>query len=115
MKSTAASQRTLAHLLTGAQLVLLEARPGAVRPTPADYDGSRPVALGKIAFSGNRASNADQIDLPRNTGRTTARVSAWAIIDADGAWLYAQDFATAFDVRPGDEPYLTAGDLVIED
>lgn len=115
MKSLAASQSTLRHLLSDAQLILLSDVPDNAKPSPVDYDGNRPVPVSDWSFTGSRATNADQIDLPRNTGRTTARVSAWAIISTDGNWLYSNRFPESFDVRPGDEPYLVAGDIVIED
>jgi hypothetical protein len=116
MKSTIASQRTLTHILgDAARLVLLNDLPDGAIPTPADYVGNTPVAIGALNIIGTRATNAERIDLPANRGSTPARVAAWAVLDADGAWLYSARFSEPFDVPPGGEPYLVAGDLVIED
>lgn len=117
MKSTAASQRTLRALLIDStvSLILLADDPAADRPTAVSYDGAAPVPVTGWQITGRRATNADTINLPRNRGSTTARVAAWALVDASGAWVYGDRFARAFDIRPNDEPYLAAGDIVIED
>lgn len=117
MKSISASQRTLTCLLMDSvvSLILLEDIPTTNAPQPVTYDGSGPTEIQDWTISGRRATNAQQTDLPRNRGTTIARVSAWAIVDAAGLWLYSERFPQPFDVAPNTEPYLGAGDIVIED
>lgn len=117
MKSLAASQRTLTCLLMDSvvSLILLEDAPTTNAPQPVTYEGSGPTEIRDWTVSGRRATNAQQTDLPRNRGTTTARVSAWAITDAAGLWLYSDRFPEPFNVAPNNEPYFAAGDIVVED
>ena len=116
MKSSLAAERSLRATLESSPVfaVLLAGEPVGESFAAAQYDGAAPVVVERFDISGRFAKNAAPIYFQPNTGRTSARVSAWALTDGSG-WIYAGRFPEPFDVRPGDEPYFSAADLVIEE
>ena len=117
MKSIFASQRTLkSNLSTGPVfLVLLDRGPEEDGAKRVDYQGSGMAPISGWKINGRTASNEAQITIPRNKGPTKAKVGGWAIVDENGQWIYGDRVSEPFDIRPNDEPYFMAGDIVVED